>query len=436
MPDRAAELYFMAAGAAYQANRVDLATAAARRIAALTDPAYQRYGHWLARSLADEPDGDSGDPWRVFAAAPLAIRRSSAHRWLFPLAIAWRGAYPLRSREFALAAREELAAGGMRAILTILLPWLIDLEYRLGWWDEGIAHADEGLRIAREIGQRLRVADLLSLRALFAAARGEEADCRRDAEQALQTALPLRNQLAAAQATWALGMLELAGGEHERASERLATLRTPGMPQAHEHIARQAVADAVEAAVRVGHVEQATLVADDFAGWVGTTGYPWAQAHLHRCRALLAADDSADKHFQLALSAADAQARPYDQARTALLYGQWLRRRRLSRQARVPLRLASDLFDSLGAGQWADRVRGELLACGAPAQRIRAAQRVGLTAQELQVARLAATGLSNREIAAQLFLSPRTVGYHLHKIFPKLGISTRSQLRHCQLPAA
>lgn len=435
MPEQAAELFFMAAGAAFQANRIDLATAAARRIAELAvEPAYQRYGRWLARSLADEPDESSADPWRVVALAPAAIQRSAAHRWLFPLAISWRGPNPLRAREFALAAYRELAASGMRAMIGIPLPWLIELDYQLGWWDEGIAHADEGLRTARELGQRPRVADFLSLRALFAAARGAEADCRRDAEQALQAALPLRNQLAAAQATWALGALELARGEHERASERLATLRTPGLPQAHEHIARQAAADAVEAAVRAGDIEQATLVVDDFARWVGRTGRPWAQAQLHRCRALLA-DDAADPHFQLALSTAGAEARPYEHARTALLYGQWLRRNRLSRQARVPLRLATELFDSLGARQWAERARGELLACGAAALRVGTAAIAGLTAQELQVARLAATGLSNREIAAQLFLSPRTVGYHLHKVFPKLGISTRSQLRHCQLPS-
>ncbi|GAB3893887.1 hypothetical protein GCM10029964_071380 [Kibdelosporangium lantanae] len=120
---------------------------------------------------------------------------------------------------------------------------------------------------------------------------------------------------------------------------------------------------------------------------------------------------------------------PFEHARTLLVRGQRLRRDRRASAARTPLRQATELFDSLGCGQWAEVARGELRACGGAVVRNTAE----LTAQELQVARLAAGGLSNKEIGARLFVSPRTVGYHLYKIFPKLGIATRSQLRDVSL---
>jgi ATP/maltotriose-dependent transcriptional regulator MalT len=433
-PDHAAELWFMAVDAATHANRLDDAVTAAERIAALEgDPAWRTYGTWLASSVLGDGDGDGPDPWRVLDAAPAAIRRSGAHRWLMPMAISRHISDPGQVREFGLDALRHLRDAGMLAIVAIPMPWLVELEQRLGRWPDAVAHAEEGLRAARDIGQTPRVADFLSLLALLAADRGDEADCRIHARQALEVALPVRNHLAAAQATWALGRLDLARGEHEAASERLAGLRVDGLIQAHDHVARLAVADAVEAHLRAGHREQASLLTDAFEQSMGPNAPRWAESHLHRCRALLADDDSADKQFHLALSSADIRTRPFERARTALLHGQWLRRNRLAKQAQPPLRLSAELFDSLGTERWAQRARVELRACGGSAPRPGTQTESDLTGQELQVARLAASGLSNREIGAQLFLSPRTVGYHLHKIFPKLGISSRSQLRHLDL---
>ena len=118
----------------------------------------------------------------------------------------------------------------------------------------------------------------------------------------------------------------------------------------------------------------------------------------------------------------------FEQARTRLLYGTWLRRARRKTEARTQLRAAVDHLDRIHAIPWAERARAELRAAGGATGQPDRAGPLLLTPRELQVARLAAQRLSNRDIAAQLFLSPRTVGYHLYKAYPKLGITSRSQL--------
>jgi DNA-binding NarL/FixJ family response regulator len=126
--------------------------------------------------------------------------------------------------------------------------------------------------------------------------------------------------------------------------------------------------------------------------------------------------------------------RPFDRARTQLLYGEWLRRARRRTEARPQLAAALETFQRLGASPWADRARTELRATGRTLRRQDTA-RVPLTPQEMQVVRLVAEGGSNHEVAAKLFLSPRTVGYHLYKAFPKLGVTSRTELAHLDLDA-
>ncbi len=156
---------------------------------------------------------------------------------------------------------------------------------------------------------------------------------------------------------------------------------------------------------------------------------PSVSALVHRCRALLAADDAAGAHYEAALALHAEDDRPFERARTELLYGEWLRRARRKSEARTQLGRAVETFDVLGARPWAERARAELTATGiaAPSRRPRGPL-AALTPQEAQIVRLAAQGLSNRDIAAQLFLSPRTVGHHLYKAYPKLGILSRGEL--------
>ncbi len=414
-PEQAAELLFMAVGAAFQANEIDGAIAAAQRVAELDlDPAYRRCGRLLAKAVSG--DGDGPEPWHVFDSAPDAVRRSGAYRWIIPMAISWIGPHPVLAREFGMTAYADLIANGMQAIGMLVLPWLVDLEFRLGRWPEARSHAEDGLRVATDLGLQPKVADFQAQLALLAAVQGDD-QAREHAAHALETAEPVRNRWAAAQAIRALGLRDLARGDYESAAERLSGT---GMLHRHQHVASQAAADTVEAQLRTGDREQASQTAETLA------------RASYRCQALLAEDDHADKLFQLALHTPGMESLPFERARTALLHGQWLRRQRRPAQASTPLRLAGELFDSLKATPWADRARAELRACGGRAAARREAA-PALTAQELEVARLAATGLSNREIGARLLLSPRTVGYHLHKIFPKLGIVARAQLREVTL---
>jgi DNA-binding CsgD family transcriptional regulator len=167
------------------------------------------------------------------------------------------------------------------------------------------------------------------------------------------------------------------------------------------------------------------------------TGQTWARAVALRSRALVTPGDAVGELLAeaAALHRVDG-AHLFDRARTDLLHGEWLRRARRRSEARGPLRAAIDAFTELGASPWAERARAELRATGETRATGPGHDPLAeLTPQEMQVVRLAATGLSNRDIGAQLFLSPRTVGYHLYKAFPKLGVASRAQLVRLDLPA-
>jgi DNA-binding CsgD family transcriptional regulator len=398
------DLLVMGVDAAIHGGRVDEAAALGRRIGEF--PGYEQYGQWLVEMISDVPP--DATPWQILDAAPPAVRDSGAHRWLLPMAMSLRGRHLEQTREFALTACEDLRVRGTLAIYPIMLTWLAEVELRIGLWDEAHAHAEEGLHAARDIGHRGRTADVESLLALIAAARGDEDACTHHARLAL--ACPLRNELATAQATWAMGLMRLSLGDHRRAAEHLTDLR-------HDHVRRTAMADTVEALVRLGDIEEASRVTVTAGQSIDEGAAPWLHAILHRCQALLSGEE---KEFRQALDGG----LPFDRARTALSYGQWLRRERRIKEARAVLRLGHEEFDRLGARPWASRAATELRACGGTT-----APEGELTHQEHEIASLAATGLSNREIGQRLYLSHRTVGYHLHKVFRKLGVVNRTQLR-------
>jgi DNA-binding CsgD family transcriptional regulator len=289
-------------------------------------------------------------------------------------------------------------------------------------WD-ALASATEALRIARDTGQPQWTSDLNAIMAYLAAAEGDQDRCRQLAEAAL--AEPASASITAARAwvQWALGLLDLGRGHPDTALVQLETI-WQGPAQFHASALRS-VPDLVEAAVRVGQPQRAAAPLARFSDWTRRAGVPSLEGLAERCRALLEAGEEAEQHYLTALKLHDG---PFEQARTQLLYGAWLRRARRKSDARTQLRAAVDTLDRIHAASWAEQARVELTAAGATAPRTDQASSPRLTPQELQVARLAAQGLSNRDIAAQLFLSPRTVGYHLYKAFPKLGITSRSQL--------
>jgi DNA-binding CsgD family transcriptional regulator len=194
--------------------------------------------------------------------------------------------------------------------------------------------------------------------------------------------------------------------------------------------AKWALAELVEAAVRRGDAELAREALERLAETTQPAGTDFALGIEARCRALLADDDSADILYREAIERLERRQLRPDQARAHLLYGEWLRREGRRAEGREQLRTAHHLFVTIGMEAFAERARRELMATGEKVRRRSPETRDELTPQEDQIARLARDGLSNPEIAAQLFISAKTVEWHLGKVFTKLGISSRRQLRH------
>jgi len=187
------------------------------------------------------------------------------------------------------------------------------------------------------------------------------------------------------------------------------------------------VADLVEAAIQSGHEQEARDAIATLEPLGAQSRSPVLEIGLRFARALVAGDSEAELLFQAAIT--EDTSLPLMVARGQLAYGLWLRRQRRVAESRAPLRAARDTFLAIGATPLAERARRELRASGenSPRRQPRASDR--LTPQELQIAQMAAAGMSNREIGQNLFLSHRTVGFHLYRLFPKLGITSRNQLR-------
>ncbi|MEU3492744.1 AAA family ATPase [Kitasatospora cineracea] len=316
--------------------------------------------------------------------------------------------------------REGREAGAFGTLPTLLF-FLAEAELFDGRPGLAADHAAEALGLARDTGQPLWTGQLHGFLAYLSAVRGDGDPCREQAAAAFA-----RGGAGAPWARWALGVLDLGAGRAEDAFGQLAALT--GGPHAHHVSAVRAVPDLVEAAVRLRRGERTAGPLAGFERWAARADRPWARALVHRCHALLAPDEFAEDCYLAALAGHAEQPRPWEQARTELLYGEWLRRGRRKAEARAPLRSAEQAFRRLGAGPWAERARLELEATGGPAAAGPERTVAGLTPQESQIVRLAAQGLSNREIAAQLFLSARTVGHHLYKAYPKLGVGSRTDL--------
>ncbi|MDJ0345567.1 LuxR family transcriptional regulator, partial [Streptomyces sp. PH10-H1] len=326
----------------------------------------------------------------------------------------------------AALAAESRDRGGIGRLPTLLF-FIAEAEVFAGRHRDALATAEEALRIAGDTGQQQWISQFSSVLAYLAAVEGDEEHCRRYTADALAGAEGSAMPPGAPWSYWAQGMLDLGLGRAQSALDGLERLTRE--PLRHHFCATRSTPDLVEAAVRLGLGPRAAEPFARFERWAGRSRQPWSDALVLRCRALLGPDAEAEAHFTAALKLHDEHRRPLEHARTGLLYGEWLRRARRKSEARGHLRSALDVFERLGTRPWADRARCELGATGTVAPQ---SQEPGvlaeLTPQELHIARLAAQGMSNRDIAAQLFLSPRTVGYHLYKAYPKLGIASRGEL--------
>jgi DNA-binding CsgD family transcriptional regulator len=262
--------------------------------------------------------------------------------------------------------------------------------------------------------------------ALFVAAfRGEESDARQLIEAVTKDSLARGEGLAVAVASWATAVLCNGLGKYEDALRAASeALEDPN----DLLYSGWATVELIEAASRTGRTERTKPALEQFVERTDASGTDWALATQARCRAVLSGVDDAEALYREAIERLLPTRLRLDLARARLLYGEWLRRQSRRLDARNELRTAYEMFTDFGMNAFAERARIELQATGEHARK-RSVDTLGqLTPQEEQIARLAAQGDTNREIAAQLFISTSTVEYHLRKAFRKLGVKSRTQL--------
>jgi DNA-binding CsgD family transcriptional regulator len=261
--------------------------------------------------------------------------------------------------------------------------------------------------------------------------RGNDDATRAGARRMMQDGHERGQGIAIDQAYAALTVLEVSCGRYE------AALRTAQRGVEHGALGLRAVAlaDVVESATRCGEKVVAEQAGAELSDQAEACDTAWARGLLLRSRALLAGGEETDDLFRAALDEMSRSTLTTEQARTSLLYGEWLRRVRRRRDARPPLRDALEIFEAIGAERFASRAAAELAATGEHVQTRSVPSATALTPQEAQIARLAAAGERNREIAAQLYITTSTVEYHLRKVFVKLGVTSRTQLAQVNLPS-
>lgn len=304
----------------------------------------------------------------------------------------------------------------------------------LGRWDEGLASTSACVSLAQELQLGALQWDALVNAAWIHACRGDEQACTQALRLAEQHQVLRADGQPPWYVCWSWGLLQLSLGRPGEAYEWLLPVQSGrvGSPKDHA-IRRLSTADFVEAAVRAGHAGEAEAALARFAEWAGPHPADWVRLDQAMASATVAADtdpDTAQRNYESALELCSLVGRRAVTAKAEFSYGSWLRRSRRRQEARPHLRVAEDLFAHLGAIPSRDRAHAERRASGevGGVSEQPDAPHAALTAQEYRIARAAANGRSNREIAEALGLSPRTVGYHLYKIFPKLDITSRAQL--------
>ncbi len=298
----------------------------------------------------------------------------------------------------------------------------------LGDWQTAVPALDEAMRLSDESRQPLWRAAAMTGQAMVAALRGDTEAEQRLTEQAEGIALPLRANPVLSGIQYVRGVSAIAGGLYDEAHAQLLRLFDPADPSFHPVQGVWGLGDLVEAGARCGRSAGDRKLLETLRARPGVQVSPWSDLAFRYAAPLLADEDEADAAFREAL-ASPLSRWPWYRARLLLEHGRWLRRQRRIADARAPLRAARDSADALGIVPWAVAARHELRATGETSAEPRGRPWETLSPQELQIARLAAEGLSNRDIAQRLFLSHRTVGSHLYRLFPKLGVTSRGQLR-------
>ena len=436
-PDRAVVMLAEAAYASFSAGDAAAILVVADQVAALAPPEpngriafFTLITKGMALIFAGQ--GEPGAP--AVRAAVDVLERSDELRDE-PRLLAWAamGSIWLREADTGRALLYRALDAARRRSAIGALPFMLYLvaadQAGTDRWAEAQAGYHEAIGLARETGQRCDLGMALAFSARLEARMGQSDQSRRHADEALRLSRELGLGVAEVWAIAALGELALGQGRPEAA--------LPHFEEQHDVLRSRRIADAdlspvpelVEIYLRLGRGREAVGLAGDFSRAAAAKGQPWALARAARSRGQIAAEGESDPHFEMALALHGQTADAFETARTHLAYGARLRRERQRVRARDELRAAVDRFDHLGAAPWSEMARAELAATGETARRRDASTLNDLTPQELQIALSLADGRTTRETAAALFLSPKTIEYHLRSVYRKLSVGSRSELR-------
>jgi DNA-binding CsgD family transcriptional regulator len=431
-PRLAVELLDESISAALEAGLYDEASQAAERMAGLAERSDE-----TARFLADLAYGglawQRGEPEHGIRLIRRAVSRLEGNPALaaspgrqLDLASAWCDmghpdrAWPCSNRALELA-RSEGAAGR----LPDALAYAAFLDGEGGRWSQALAHGSQALDLALATGQTAVACSALVTMAGVEAAQGRDEDCLRHARHADQLTSELGLRLLQLLARRSLALLEFGRGRLEEAITRYEEVRRLATGGGIAHPYYSPIPDLIEAYAQVGDLGQARALLPEFLAQVPGDANPQSAARVARCRGIVAGDF--DAHFLKAIRLHEQGDVVFQHARTLLCYGERLRRAHRRRDARIQLRAAAEIFSRLDARPWADRARAELRASG---ETIASAGHGGeqLTPQELQIALLVTQGRTNAEVGRAVFLSTRTVEFHLSRAYRKLGVASRTEL--------
>lgn len=371
-------------------------------------------------AAAAEPSTAAVRPWEEVAwlvIGPLFLRDSSSGRDL------------IRS-----AVEDQRARSAVGALPHLLFHIARD-QAATDRWAQAESDYTEAAALAAEFGQSTELAMSLAGLAWLEARQGRPEAATRHATEAIDLADRHTVEIARLWAGWALADLALGSGDISAALERYGEVEARLARLGVRDVDLSPAPELVEVLVRSGRADEAEPLRRSYAESAAAKGQPWARARAARAEGLLADDDALDEVFGRALLLHAATLDAYEQARTELAYGSRLRRARRRVDARSHLRRSSEIFTRLGARTWATVAADEAAASGLTVARPGSSPAEQLTPRELQVASLLAQGRTTREVASALFLSPKTVEYHLRHVYTKFGIDTRGELRALLAPS-
>ena len=426
-----------AAAVAYQSG-----TPASRQAVARTLDHLERAGQPPPAGGAPSADFDALQVWIRAGINPFASRSAlipRLHRLTaaalddpsVPGAAAWLLDEPELAVELLQEAVRRLQASGVRGASGAALSALGWTYIDTGRWDNALAVCAQASDLAEAYQMDIVAAAADVSVATVLAGRADSSAARAHAARALARIDPAQSRGVTARAWHALGIAALADGDHLVAYAQLRQLFYPDCSPLHYHVSYLGVADLAAAAVRAGRQLEGREILDRALRHLDGTPSPRLEQLLARAHGLLADPASAEPHFDKALCDPAGECWPFKRAQLQLDYAEWMRRQRRINEAKPLLMAALDTCRRLRARSWAQRAETELRACGVaiPDAADPADALSELTPQQRQIIYLASDGLTNREIADRLYLSPRTVGSHLYRSYPKLGVAGRHQLR-------